>query len=129
MSECLIFFQRLADILSWFSSNETAWQQTLGVKGLARIPPPNDDTSWATTATKNATSWFHVDANGLGTEVTNVCGEKYWVLCNRRYDLPDSNPLGNMSSIACLPEDHDPWSSFSEVFEHEGILLKPGSIL
>jgi hypothetical protein len=122
-------FQRLTKSPRWLASNETAWQQTVGMKGLVRGPPPTNSTEWATTATRNATSWPHLDANGLGTQVDNVAGMKYWVLFNRRRDLPSNTSLGNMASIGGLPDEFEPWSAMSDSFEHEAVVLQPGSLL
>jgi hypothetical protein len=104
-----------------------AWQQTRGRKGFVRESPPSDDLVWGTTALAGATTWVHLDANGLSTQIDNVSGTKYLVLFNRRRQCP--KPCGDMSSLHAFPDNWKPWSAGSEFFQHEGIILTPGSLL
>jgi hypothetical protein len=106
-----------------------AWQQTRGRKGLIRENPPSDDLTWGSTALAGATSWVRVEPNGLGTLVHNVTGTKYWVLLNRRRETPRDNYCGNMASMDAFPDDWEPCSAGCDAFQHEGILLTPGSLL
>lgn len=119
----------LTSSCSAVASNEMAWKHTAGDHGLRMDPPPDDVMHWATASTADATSWAHLDTAGLATVVTVACGEKYWVVFNRRRNLPDAKSLGDMASIRGLPDNHRPWSAILSAFEHEGVWLKPGSVL
>jgi hypothetical protein len=116
------------------ASNQIAWQHTRCSPGMVPDNPPSDHLIWATTATKGATSWTHIDSNGLGTFVDNIVGSKYWVVMNRRREIFEDvtsaqNPLGDLSSMHALPKNWDPWSAVGEAFEHEAVVLTPGSLL
>jgi hypothetical protein len=65
-------------------SHSFAWQQTRGVPGFyTDSKMPQDHLLWATAASRNATSFPHIDANGLATALDEVTGTKYWVLAQQ----------------------------------------------
>jgi hypothetical protein len=106
-----------------------AWQQTRGLKGFVRENPPMDDLVWGTTALTGATSWIHMDANGLATQVQITAGSKYWVVLKQRRGILPIDDYGDMSSIDAFPLEWEPWSAGQDIFEHEGLLLLPGDLL
>jgi hypothetical protein len=111
------------------ATNQTAWQQTRGLKGFVRDNPPVDDLIWGTATLAGATSWVHMDANGLATHVQIVNGAKYWVIFKTAQGNLPLNEYGNLSSINSLPPDWEPWYASQDIFEHEGLLLTPGDLL
>ena len=74
---------------------------------------------------RNATSWFHIDANGYGTAVDSVCGAKYWVLAKSS----GSGGKGDLSTVAAYEDDWEPHQSQVDRFQMEAVLLKPGTVL
>ena len=84
---------------------------------------------WGTTALAGATSWIHVDANGLATQVENVAGAKYWVLLRRCHKNAQTDGHSHTSSVGIYPQDWEPWTAGKDLFEHEGLLLTPGNVL
>jgi hypothetical protein len=110
-----------------FNSHTVAWQQTRGDPGFPKDEPPCSHLIWLTTAMGNATSWIHIDANGLATIVDGVTGTKYWVVCRRRDTLPPHGPGDGASIHAYHTTEID--SASTEIFEHEAIVIKPGTLL
>jgi hypothetical protein len=77
---------------------------------------------------QNATSFPHIDANGLATALDQVTGTKYWVLARQRRELAQAGNTGNMSSMhAFAGTEID--EGASEVFEHEAVIIQPGTVL
>ena len=87
--------------------------------------PPADDLVWATAAMRNATSWIHIDAQGFATAIDNVTGTKYWVVCRQRYG--QSGHAGDMSSMFWMGTTQVDEAA-TQCFEHEGVILQPGSV-
>lgn len=104
-------------------------QETRGVRGFPPVDPRTDDTSWGTAALKHAVSWPHIDDEGFGTVVTNMVGAKYWVVARPRRDAPVASLLGKMGTVKAFGDTVNPTSSNAEIFEHEAVLLTPGSVL
>jgi hypothetical protein len=104
-------------------------QATRGMRGLTAIRPLHDDTVWGTAALQHAVSWQHVDDEGFATVVTNMVGSKYWVLARQRRDKSNEDAQGDMASAAAFGHTLQPTSASKEIFEHEGLLLEPGSVL
>jgi hypothetical protein len=100
-------------------------QESLGHPGVAPLDPLTNELIWATTALKHATTWHHIDDEGFGTVVTNKVGLKYWVLARQRRDA--TSPQGDLRSVFGF--DKGPVDAGSDVYEHEGILLEPGTVL
>jgi hypothetical protein len=113
---------------SYLNSHTFAWQQTRGLRGFPPDSPPSDHLFWATTAMKNATSWIHIDANGFGTVIDSVTGTKYWVVCRRRRDLTGPGTQGDLSSMFCF-EGTQVDEAATSCFEHEAVVIQPGSVL
>jgi hypothetical protein len=99
------------------------------MKGLTPFTPLNDETIWGTAALKHAISWQHIDDEGFGTVATNMVGSKYWVLARRRRDDSSSSERGNMGTVMAFGGSIRPTSASPDLYEHEGILLTPGSVL
>ena len=72
--------QSMSYISSALSTDRAAWVGTLGSPGFGLELYPMLDMCWGIAQTKNASSWLHVDANGLGTALTGKCGAKAWFL-------------------------------------------------
>jgi hypothetical protein len=104
-------------------------QETREMAGFPPLNPRTDDTSWATVATKHCVSWPHIDDEGFATVVTNMVGSKYWVLARQRRDAPSASSHGNMGTVNAFGNMVDPTSACSDIFEHEGVLLTPGTVL
>jgi hypothetical protein len=112
--------------ISHFATHEHAIQITRGMKDLIPLNPPHNKMIWGTAALKHATSWQHIDSDGFATAVTNMVGLKYWVMARRRRDRSE---LGNMSSVTAFGDTIRSTSALGEIYEHEGVLLSPGSVL
>jgi hypothetical protein len=104
-------------------------QETRGIPGFPPIDPRTDDTTWRTAALKHAVSWPHIDDEGFGTVVTNVVGGKYWVVAKPRQDAPPGSLHGNMGTVKVFGDTLRPTSANGEIYEHEGVLLTPGTVL
>lgn len=104
-------------------------QVTRGMRGLKPMTPLLDETVWGTAALQHAVSWQHVDDEGFGTVVTNMVGCKYWVLARRRHDGGKGLMQNGMGSAEAFGRTIRPTSASEDVFEHEGVLLEPGSVL
>jgi hypothetical protein len=112
-----------------FNSHANAWQRTRQSPIFSKdAVPPIDELVWATTATKNATSFLHIDANGLGTIVDSVAGTKYWVIGKRRRENTLPGSPGDMSSMHWMGES-DIDTAKTDCFEHEAVVIEPGTIL
>ena len=104
-------------------------QETRGMVGFPPLDPRSDDTSWATVALKHCVSWQHIDNEGFGTVVTNRVGSKYWVVARPRRDAPSDSLDGNMGTVKAFGATVSPTSARADMFEHEGVLLTPGTVL
>jgi hypothetical protein len=109
------------------ASHQVAWQRTRGVPGVPPSVPPVDSLVWATTATKYATSWQHMDANGFATAVDGVAGAKYWVVARSRH--PGGNVAGDLASRFAYQRDWHPYQSYRDGFIHEAVVIRPGTVL
>ena len=123
--------ESLADlkICRHFATHEHAIQATRGLKGLPLLNPYTDDTIWGTAALKHLVSWQHIDDEGFGTAVMNVVGCKYWVLGRCRRDASHTNRQGDMGSVEAFGPEIRPQSVSSDIYEHEAVLLTPGTVL
>lgn len=104
-------------------------QETRGIRGFPRVNPRTDDTSWGTAALKHAVSWPHIDDEGFGTVVTTMVGAKYWVVARPRRDAGSSRLHGNMGTGKAFGDTLKPTSANADIFEHEAVLLTPGTVL
>jgi hypothetical protein len=110
---------------SHVATHERAMQESRGRPGIAPLDSLTNELVWATSALKHATTWQHIDDEGFGTVVTNKVGSKYWVMARQRRDA--TSPRGDMASIFGFNEG--PLYSGSDIYEHEGVLLEPGTVL
>jgi hypothetical protein len=117
------------DVPRYLATNAAAWLHTKGIPGVLRIPEPVETFSWAITATKGATSWIHIDANGTATSIYESCGRKYWVLGKKKRGNTELRVPGDMRSPAAFGKDWDCTGDGTAVFEWEGVLLEPGQLL
>jgi hypothetical protein len=107
------------------NSHSFAWQQTRGAPGFPVDSQfPVDHLIWATAAMANATSYLHLDANGLATAIDGVTGTKYWALARQR--MPGS--IGNMASIRAFGETEVDEAG-ADIFSHEAVMIQPGTVL
>jgi hypothetical protein len=106
---------------SCLASHERAWQECRGREPYLFSNSLADDLAWATAATKHATSWMHVDDDGLGTAVTVKTGAKYWVVGRPLNNLVVGD---NMDFGLEWRTDRPP-----ENYHMEGVLLRPGTVL
>jgi len=122
----------LNDLVRALASNEEAWQAT---RGLPEILPnasfPSDTMLWGTAATKDATTWTHIDDHGLATVVKVMTGRKYWVTMQRKGVRGAKETLGNMGTIDAFGPSSAwrPSSSCSNLWDHEGVVLEAGDTL
>lgn len=77
---------------------------------------------------KNATSWIHIDANGLATAVDGVTGTKFWVICRPRRELVKRGSPGDLSSMFAFSDSQVDEASSSS-FDHEAVVIQPGTVL
>jgi hypothetical protein len=118
------------------ASNEQAWQETRDLPAVVAGIYHNDETEWATAANKHAVSWLHQDDAGTATSSTPITGMKYWVVA-RPKDRADNDPAGNMGSIHAFgqvghgysEQDYFAGHAYTDLWDYEGILLRPGDIL
>lgn len=108
------------------ASNEQAWQDTRDLRSIANMSFPSDSMVWATAATRNATTWDHIDDHGMATIVKVMTGRKYWI--TMRPKMGSSNAV-DMGSINAFIDGWDPANPTVGAFDHEGILLEAGDIL
>jgi hypothetical protein len=93
---------------------------------------PSDDMQWGTAATKNATSWLHLDDYGLGTVIQNMAGKKYWVVArpkDNQYPALNRNAYGDLSSWNAFAPGWDTSQPGDKYWDFEGVVLEPGDIL
>lgn len=111
------------------ASDQYGWAQTFGAAGFSEAQPPRSDLGRATVATAGATSWLHVDAEGLATSSQLLTGAKHWVVFYRDPGLPVGFEAGDMASIhfkdQCYWDQHELTNSFCA----EAITLRPGMVL
>ncbi len=88
-----------------------------------------DEVIWATTSLAGATSWIHLDANGLGTHINNITGTKYWVVLNGKQGISSENHPGDMSSMEAFPTNWNPDEAIQDGFQYEAVVLTPGTLL
>lgn len=108
---------------------ERAMQETRGMAGFPSLDPRNEDTSWATVALKHCVTWPHMDDEGFGTVVTNRVGSKYWVVARQRRDAPSGSLHGDMGTMKAIGDSVMPTSAQQDIYEHEAVLLLPGTVL
>jgi hypothetical protein len=112
------------------ATNEQAWQDTRDLPGLQTINFPSDAMVWATAATRNATTWGHIDDHGMGTVVKIMTGRKYWVIFRPKVDgTKPAVARGDFGSSKAFIDHWVPTSAGDSVWDHEGILLQAGDIL
>jgi hypothetical protein len=58
-----------------------------------------------------------------------MVGAKYWVVARPRRDAPAGSLQGNMGTVKAFGETLKPTSANGEIFEYEGVLLTPGTVL
>ena len=104
-------------------------QETRGMPGFPALNPRTDDTTWGTAALRDAVSWPHIDDEGFGTVVTTVVGAKYWVVGRRCRDAPSSGWHGSMGTVKVFSDIVEPTMPNGELYEHEAMLLTPGTVL
>ena len=80
---------------------------------------------WLTAAHRHATSWIHIDCNGLGTIVDSVAGTKYWVVCRQREGVELKGDLSSLYAFSMGEVDQP----MDDRFKHEAVIIRPGSIL
>lgn len=103
------------------ASAMTKGEPLVGTKHLA------DDLCWATAAHKYASSWPHVDDEGFSTSVEVQTGSKFWAVA---VDKPSRvGDAGDMATIEAYGKDWEAFTARSEVFDYEGVLLTPTSVL
>lgn len=108
---------------SSLASHETAWRHSHTASGFSiNATLPLDHLTWGAPATRHAVSWHRVDADGLATVVRQVAGLKFWVVGTPK-DL--SRSLSNPLAF----DGWDPIKSFTEHYDYEGVLLRPGDTL
>jgi hypothetical protein len=90
---------------------------------------PSDAMVWATAATRNATTWGHIDDHGAATIVKVMTGIKYWVVFRQKQDLTRSTSHGDMGSNKAFIDHWEPWTAGEATWDHEAILLRPGDML
>ena len=120
---------QLLKFYSHLVTHELAMQWTHGRRGLVPLQLLSDELVWGTAGMKHATTWQHVDDEGFGTVVTNMVGCKYWVLARRRRDSPVAEWHGDMSCTVSFRDTIRPIAACSDMWEHEGLLLTPGTVL
>jgi hypothetical protein len=116
-------------ISSDLASNEQAWQETRDLPEMTDLHFPYDAMIWGTAATRNATTWPHIDDHGMATIVKVMTGKKYWVVMRPKRDQSQQSSNGDMDSIRAFPEGWSPSTSCHTVWDHEGVLLQAGDTL
>lgn len=82
---------------------------------------------WATAATTNATSWFHLDDHGMATVVYVESGMKLWVIARPKAGQEDKayKNFGAAHSFV----NWDPHLAGEKFYDHEAVLLTAGDTL
>jgi hypothetical protein len=88
-----------APFFSDLASDQYAWAQTSGSAGFCITQPPSSELGWGTVGTAGATSWLHIDTEGMGTSSQLLTGAKYWAVFYRDPGLPCGFEAGDMASI------------------------------
>ena len=98
---------------------------------MMNINFPGDDMVWATAATKNATTWGHINDHGMATIVKVMTGKKYWVTMHpkRKQDESQGGSNGDMGSIKVFIDGWEPWGAGELLWDHEAVLLQAGDLL
>ena len=98
---------------------------------MMNINFPSDDMVWATAATKNATTWGHIDDHGMDTIAKVMAGKKYWVTMRpkRKQDESQGGSNGDMGSIKAFIDGWEPWGAGELLWDHEAVLLQAGDLL
>ena len=122
------------------ASHEAAWLTSRGRPGFLSHISLSEDMVWATAALKHAMSWTHINDEGFATVATVDVGSKYWVVA-RPHQKNQINGLGDMDTINAfgLPQSSDdnttnpqtwnPGRANTDLFDYEGVLLTPGTVL
>jgi hypothetical protein len=130
---------------SALASDDKATAVTQGAVGLEDVDL-SDKTTWGLAATKNATSWVHVDDDGFATMVSVETGSKYWALGRRRQAKDKASKSGDdmsvdtehdasgdlggdMSTTHAYSDTFEPSGPYTDVLDYEAVLLRPGSLL
>jgi len=120
------------------ASHEVAWLASRGRPGFASQDSLSKDLVWATAALKHAASWTHVDDEGFATVATVDVGSKYWIVGRPRQN---EDGLGDMDTINAFgepkkaedttmkPKSWNPGGANTDLFDYEGVLLTPGTVL
>jgi hypothetical protein len=111
------------------ASHQCAWQFTKGKEGLLNINAPIHRLKWSILATAGATSWIHIDANGLATLIYMSAGRKYWLVGKQKREWYGKKNLGDIGAMEAFGKDWAPDGDGIENFEWEGVLLEPGHSL
>jgi hypothetical protein len=92
---------------------------------------PADKVIWGIASTRNASSWAHMDAQGVGTVIKVITGSKYWVLMTPKQQkrAAKDDGAGNMNSIRAFGPGWSPSGACEALWDHEGVLLREGDVL
>jgi hypothetical protein len=126
------FHHHTDDFTSHLASNEQAWQATHDLLAMMQVGFPVDEMLWGTAATKNVTSWLHIDDYGLGKIVMNIARKKYYIIGRPKHDQIEDqycNAHGDLSSRNAFPSGWDASLPGVGFWDFEGVLLEPGDTL
>jgi hypothetical protein len=93
---------------------------------------PTDAMLWGTAATKNATSWLHIEDYGLGTIIKLMAGKTYWVIARpKREQITNEhrNMPGDFKSSYAFPDKWNTTLPGEQFWDYEGVVLEPGDTL
>lgn len=107
------------------SSDRWAWEQTRGLKLCKRSDRfPNTAMKWGLVSTADTYSVWHLDCDGLATEIEVQTGCKLWVFARPR----KGSDLSCFSKIQTFSH-FDPEGTNADFWDCEAILLTPGTRL
>jgi hypothetical protein len=89
---------------------------------------PANSVLWGTAATRNATSWPHLDDHGMATIVKVMTGQKYWVVVRPKASQKSGGD-GDLFSSNAFPDDWEPDQASETLWDHEGVVLQSGDLL
>jgi hypothetical protein len=122
----LNLFAQAFENIRHLASNEHAWQMTKELTEISTKAFPHDTMMWGTAATKQATTWPHVDDCGTATVVKIVAGHKYWVIMRPKLHNSSS---GDMGTIKTFSKSIQPTEPCDKIWDCEGVLLGPGDMM
>jgi hypothetical protein len=99
---------------------------------MLKMVYPHDEMAWGTAATQDATTYFHIDADGFLTIVIIMAGAKYWVIGYPKRNRTSDSSIGDIGSINALGPADRPYITSDvgdDIWDHEGVLLLPGDTL